>query len=86
MTAQNDAASNKPVKRHRLRWTLLILGGALLVALVFNPALCAALMKAPTAPANGPVHSTTDQPTRKGTEDNGDKKANHARHHRTGHG
>jgi hypothetical protein len=35
VTAQNDAASNKPVKRHRLRWTLLILGGALLVALVW---------------------------------------------------
>jgi multidrug efflux pump len=32
------------------------LTASLLVALVFNPALCAALMKAPLAPANGHAH------------------------------
>jgi multidrug efflux pump subunit AcrB len=32
------------------------LSASLLVALVFNPALCAALMKAPPAPANGQAH------------------------------
>jgi multidrug efflux pump len=35
---------------------ILGLTASLLVALVFNPALCAALMKAPPAPANGQAH------------------------------
>jgi multidrug efflux pump len=35
---------------------ILGLSASLLVALVFNPALCAALMKAPPAPANGQAH------------------------------
>ena len=33
MTAQKGASSHRPVKRHRLRWTLLILLGGLILAL-----------------------------------------------------
>ena len=35
MTVKRDEASDKPGKRHRLRWTLLILAGILLLALVW---------------------------------------------------
>ena len=35
MTTLKDVSDDKPVKRHRLRWTLLILLGVLILALIW---------------------------------------------------
>jgi hypothetical protein len=35
VSAQKDGSSDQPVKRHRLRWTLLILGGVLILGLIW---------------------------------------------------